>query len=232
MLSLLLKENKIKFKQISKIKKKMNDDEEEDYDDDEDSQNSFHCSDSNNSSSIQKDIYNYHHKIYPTEIVFDESNELSELEKSSKFQTSLKKIKYKENSRIFIFEFEGTDSISKYFNHKNNLNKKLYDKLMTSWMFNFDQQLENFSKKEVFKNCIEQTISKGSLILNINMKFIQSLILLEKRNYCIKFDVEVDKDPILNLADITPHTILVWVFTNIVHVDKYVPFILIHQVYF
>ena len=139
---------------------------------------------------------------------------------------------------LFIIKIRRNNKIVNEFNKSSpellSVLEYLIQTIFNLNQLNFDFMIEQFTKKEVFKNCNSTKNLMDSdtefFEIQIELEYLKNVIMLEKRNYSIKYEEFIDNDMHINLDDIEPSLVLIWVFSNIIHEDCYVPILFFYNV--
>ena len=145
---------------------------------------------------------------------------------------------YKSKS-LFRFKIRKSKKIKESLSFKSKedlsvINYLLLTMIDTHHLLDINLMITSLFKKEIFKNVnfseYDENEDKEFFIIDIDYEFLQRLIVLEKRNYSICYDEFIDNNMQINLDDIDQCLVLLWLFTNMVHSDCYIPFLFIYNV--
>lgn len=163
------------------------------------------------------------------QIIESESEEMRPVDKESELVKT---------GSLFRFKFKRIRHIMEAMKMQSEESLGVLEHLALKYLempeINLELMLKQLQKKEIFKHC-DWTSNLddndvGHFEFDVEMEFLRHVIVLEKRNYSIKYEEPLDNDMQINLHDLEPSVVLVWVFCNLLHEDDYVPFLFLYNV--
>lgn len=177
-------------------------------------------------------------KVYSGNLDFDKYKQnISTIskQKSIKFQDIEKNQNIRKINSVFTMKIKrilSTDLIKNDINDESFIWEYLLKTLVSVINLidnNFEELFEKFKEKEIFRNFINKEESNLFFQIDIDIEYLKNLIIIEKS---VIYNLNERNDIPINISDIDQNIVFIWLSSNILNTEVYVPFIYIYNVIF